>query len=330
MTAKIKPAENLESAFRSIKEVDLWVTYDSLQGSTIPSYKREDLSNAVTVLALGFDGNSDWGPALATLVGAISDAIKSFGMEHHVCRGLNITSNFNHCPSERLIRINKNWSRISKSIRSEKYDYVLSYKNEKGEEINEGVTRFSAGLIFAVINFKDGSKREKNTRKLEVKDHGKRKRDGNEEEEGGGSEKRKEGGGRKTNKKRKGNFPRTRNNYGPVAEDESETPNSPKPFRVRMTPHNVHYSSSSSDSSYFSDSNSKAIAEEFCPEDTTKTLEFQPDTAPEEDKDRFALESVLVQVAKSSLTDLISRPNAASVLVLDASLFHLCFCFFIE
>lgn len=70
----------------------------------------------ITVLARDFDDKNEWDFALATLVGATSDAIKSFGMESHVCWGLNITFVVNHVPSERLIRINKNSSRIRKPL----------------------------------------------------------------------------------------------------------------------------------------------------------------------------------------------------------------------
>ncbi|KAL6528189.1 hypothetical protein OROHE_015139 [Orobanche hederae] len=282
-----------------VKEVDLHVSYRSLQGSAIPSYKREDLCAAVTVLARGFDDNNEWGFALATLVGATSDAIKSFGMQSHVCWGLNTTSDVNHVLSERLIRINKNWSSISKSIRSGKFDYGLTYKNENGVEVKEVITKFSAGLILAVINCKDGTKKEKNTRKLERKDQDKRKRDGNEEKEGGGSKKSMGKGDRKTNKRRRKNFPRTRNNYEVVAEDESETLKSPKPFQVGMSSRSICYSSSSSDSSYFSDPDldSEAISEEyelqkeFLPENPAKELEFQPKAATEEGKDNTIAET---------------------------------------
>lgn len=137
----------------------------------------------MTVLSRGFANNKEWGLVMATLVGATSDTIKSLGMECHVCLGLNIKSNLIHVPCDRLININKSWSKISKSMRSGKYDFTLKYENEGGKQVSEAVTRFSDGLILVVINTKDGSKVEKFSKKCETIDRNKRKKDSNEEKE---------------------------------------------------------------------------------------------------------------------------------------------------
>ncbi|KAK1377130.1 hypothetical protein POM88_033323 [Heracleum sosnowskyi] len=142
--------------YNDIKEVaDLNVTYESLRGSSTPSYTLRDMSNAVSNLARGSAGNKNWGPVLATLIGVTSDAIKSIGMKHRISFGLNLKSNFPHMP-----------------------------QNENGLKIKEVVTEYSVGLIFAIINNKDGSKADKFTIKLHKSDQGKRKRDDDEEYRG--------------------------------------------------------------------------------------------------------------------------------------------------
>lgn len=144
------------------------------------------MSNAVTTLAQGSPGNEQWGPALGTLVGATSDVIKSIGMERHISFGLNIKSDVLHAPSERLNRINNCWGKISQSIKSQKFDFVLAYSDENDVRVEEAITKYSAGLILAVINSKDGTKAEKSAEKLQKKAQKKRKRDG--DQYGGGRE----------------------------------------------------------------------------------------------------------------------------------------------
>ncbi|CAM8970913.1 unnamed protein product [Rhodiola kirilowii] len=145
-----------------VKRIPIRVDYEDLGDPSEASYTLKDIINAVNVLAPGFhNAGKEWGPAVTTLIGVTSEAIKFITMEQHVEIGLNIIQGktVTHTPSERLVQILKSWSKISKSIKNAKYDFELNYP-KKGTKF-ERVTKFSAGQIIALINSKDGSKEEK-------------------------------------------------------------------------------------------------------------------------------------------------------------------------
>lgn len=132
------------------------------------SYTKSDLANTVTVLARGYRNASvEWGRALTTVIGATSEAVRSFEMERHVSIGLNIlTKGAVHFPPHRTVSIMWAWSKISKSIKRGEYNFVLKYMNRKGTElIEETLSWYSAGQMLAVINSKDGTKEGKNAEK---------------------------------------------------------------------------------------------------------------------------------------------------------------------
>ncbi|KAL6581720.1 hypothetical protein OROMI_005734 [Orobanche minor] len=180
------------------------------------------------------------------------------------------------------------WSKI----RSGKYDFVLKYKNEKGEEITEAVTKFSAGLILAIINTKDGSREEFFLRKLEMRTVEK------EKETGTKKMKMEEVTSRWRHAERRKEAENEVLNLN-IHEIEVKAA-SEYPFLVIMVPRNVHYSSDSSylESFSVSDSDSKDIAEEdselITPEFEAKTdgdanstkdrVQFQPSVIFDDDK----------------------------------------------
>ncbi|CAM8964865.1 unnamed protein product [Rhodiola kirilowii] len=257
-----------------VKRIPIRVDYKDLGDPSQASYTLKDLINAVNMLAVGFhEPVLDWGPAVTTLVGVTSEAIKFITMEQHVVIGLNTIqgNNVTHTPSKRLVRILKSWSKISKSIKNAKYDFKLNYPKKRVTKF-ERVTKFSAGQIIALINSKDGSKEEKNIRKDKK---GKRKMDDFKE-----SERRfKKEKIQKLNKSEKGLQISSGSTEGhkyrgmagardlhlalnvedkgleeiqKAADSEDETSDiyyskSPKLFRVRMIPHGM-YTDSDSDS----------------------------------------------------------------------------------